>query len=104
MFSFFAGKISIKNAYKEYKHDATFNKDISADLGATSEEVNASIEGIVESVLGISKLNNEIAESTEDILDESNKAEKNSRVVLEKVEKVKESSEKLKNIIKHFKI
>ena len=92
------------NVAEQYKHDATFYKDISADLGATSEEVNASIDGIVESVLGISKLNNEIAESTEDILDESNKAEKNSRVVLEKVEKVKESSEKLKNIIKHFKI
>lgn len=89
---------------EQYKNDATYYKDISSDLGATSEELNTSIDGIVESISEINRLNNEIAVSTEDILQESNKVEENSETVLERVKKVKESSEKLQNIIKNFKI
>ena len=88
----------------QYKNDATYYKDVASDLGATSEELNASVDGIVESVSGISRLNSEIAISTEDILKESNKTEENSEAVLERVGKVKESSERLQNIIKSFKI
>lgn len=59
---------------------------------------------IVGSISKISKLNAEIAISTEDILKESGIAEENSEVVLNKITEVKESSEKLQNIIKNFKI
>ena len=50
---------------------------------------------IVDSILKI---------STEYILKESGIAEENSEVVLNKITEVKESSEKLQNIIKNFKI
>lgn len=92
------------NVAEQYKTDATYYKDISADLGATSEELNASIDVIVESISGISRLNTEIAMSTEDILNETNEAEENSGVVLNKISELKESCEKLTDIIKKFKI
>lgn len=92
------------NVAEQYKTDATYYKDISADLGATSEELNASIDVIVESISGISRRNTEIAMSTEDILNETNEAEENSEVVLNKISELKESCENLTDIIKKFKI
>ena len=92
------------NVAEQYKTDAIYYKDISADLGSTSEELNASIDIIVESISTINKLNTQIAMSTEHILKESSDAKKNSEVVLGNVNKVKESSEKLKSIIKNFKV
>ena len=57
--------------------------------------LNASIDVIVESISKISKLNAEIAMSTEDILKESGIAEENSEVVLNKIKRNFKNNERI---------
>ena len=88
----------------QYKNDSTYYKDISDDLGATSEELSASIDVMVESIGNINELNLDIAMNTEKIAEETNKSEADSSNIVVKINNLKESSEKLKNIINNFKV
>ncbi len=89
---------------ERYKKDADNYNNIAGDLGATAEEVNAAILGIVETMKEISSLNTSVAADSEKILKATNKASEDSTDVLEQIKEVAHSSEKLKNVIAKFKI
>lgn len=89
---------------ESYNNDAEFVFELISDFSATSQELTASVEGIIHAINDVSKTVNEGAAGTQSI------AEQNIEIV-EMVNKVKEemeissrSTQKLKEIVGKFKV
>ena len=87
-----------------YEQDAVFYSDISGNLGASSEEMSAGIEGINESILTIAELVGEIAEYMQDMKQSAENSNENSRAVLEQMKELSQLSEMLNETVASFKV
>ncbi len=87
-----------------YEKDAGFYSDISNDLGASSQEMSASMTGINESIAVITKLVGEIAESMQGMNRSAENSGENSGAVMEQMEELFRLSELLKQTVASFKV
>jgi methyl-accepting chemotaxis protein len=86
-----------------YRGDASFVDQLVTEFSATSEELLASIENILEAIDGVANSANESAEGTTDIACRVVEVNLKSSEVMEEVIKSKESAERLKSEIIKFK-
>ena len=89
---------------KQYEDDAIFFNSISSDLGASSEEMSASMTGINESINTIAELTEAILSSLKIIGDSATDSENNSRAVLAQMEELAKLSQELNQTVAAFKV
>lgn len=89
---------------KAYQKDAAFYNDISSDLGASSEEMSASMEGINESIAVITRLVGEVAEFMESMESSAEESRKNSGAVMEQMKELFRLSELLNATVASFRV
>ncbi|MCM1284400.1 MAG: methyl-accepting chemotaxis protein [Muribaculaceae bacterium] len=87
-----------------YEKDAGFYSDISADLGAASQQMSASMAGINESIMVIAELVGEIADSVQGMKDSAEDSNENSGAVMEQMEQLSSLSELLKETVASFRV
>lgn len=87
-----------------YEEDAVFYTNISGDLGTASEEMNASIGGINESIVMIAQLAGEIADYMEEMKQSAENSNENSKAVLAQMEELFRLSEILNQTVSSFKV
>ncbi len=87
-----------------YERDAGFYSEISSDLGASSQEMSASMTGINESIAVITELVGEIAESMQSMNKSAENSNENSRAVMKQMEELFRLSELLNRTVASFKI
>ncbi len=87
-----------------YERDAVFYSDISSDLGASSQEMTASMAGINESIQNIAELVSEIT-SHMDVMEKSAlDSNENSMTVLSQMEELSRLSEELNRTVASFRV
>jgi len=89
---------------KKYEEDAQFFNDISSDLGASSEEMSASMAGINESISSISSLTDDVLSNIERIGHEANDSKETSIEALDRMKELAKMSKDLKNTVAEFKV
>lgn len=89
---------------KMYEKDAVFYSDISSDLGASSQEMSASMTGINESILAITTLVGQIAEQTEKMGEIAESSNERSGEVAGQMEELSRLSELLKTTVASFRV
>ena len=87
-----------------YEKDAGFYSDISGDLGASSQEMSASMAGINQSIIDITELVGEIAESMHGMNQSAENSNENSGAVMKHMEELFRLSELLNRTVASFKI
>lgn len=87
-----------------YENDAVFYSNISADLGASSHEMSASMAGIGDSLLVITRLVGEIAEFMQKMEQSAAVSNESSRAVLSKMEELSGLSAELKDTVAGFRV
>lgn len=87
-----------------YEKDAAFYSGISGELGASSQEMAASMEGISESLASITGLVGEIAAFMEQMEASSVTSNESSQAVLSQMEELSGLSEQLKETVASFKV
>ncbi len=87
-----------------YEKDAGFYNDISSDLGASSQEMSASMTGINESIAVITELVGEIAQSMQSMNKSAENSNENSGAVMKQMEELFRLSELLNRTVASFKI
>ena len=87
-----------------YEKDAGFYSDISGDLGASSQEMSASMAGINQSIIDITELVGEIAESMQGMNQSAENSNENSGAVMKQMEELFRLSELLNRTVASFKI
>lgn len=87
-----------------YQQDAAFYSDISADLGASSEEMTANMAEINESLREITELVGEIAEAMEGMGKSAEHSNTNSEAVLSQMEELFRLSEQLTQTVSSFRV
>ncbi len=87
-----------------YEKDAAFYSDISSDLGASSQEMSASMEGISDSLTTITGLVGDIAEYMKGMEQSAADSNESSRAVLAQMEELSGLSEQLKQTVASFKV
>jgi len=87
-----------------YERDAEFYSDISSNLGASSQEMSASMTEINESIAVITKLVGEIAESMQSMNKSAENSNKNSGAVMKQMEELFQLSELLNRTVASFKV
>lgn len=92
------------NIAKQYEEDAVFFNSISSDLGASSEEMSASMTGINDSIHSISSLTAEILSLVQSIGDAATNSQGNSEDVLSKMQDLSKLSEQLKDTVAAFRV
>lgn len=92
------------NLAQMYQQDASFYSDISADLGASSEEMTASMAEINESLREITALVGEIAEAMEGMGESAEHSNINSEAVLSQMEELFRLSELLNQTVSSFRV
>ena len=89
---------------KMYEKDAAFYSDISGDLGASSQEMSASMVGINESISSITALVGEIAEYMQKMGNIAETSNENSAAVVARMEELSRLSEVLKTTVASFRV
>ncbi len=89
---------------KMYQKDAAFYNEISSDLGASSEEMSASMEGINEAIATIAGLIGDIAESMQSMEQSAGHSNGNSAAVMQQIEELFHLSELLNKTVASFKV
>ena len=89
---------------KMYEKDAAFYSDISGDLGASSQEMSASMVGINESISSITSLVGEIAEYMQKMGNIAETSNENSAAVVARMEELSRLSEVLKTTVASFRV
>lgn len=89
---------------KMYQKDAAFYNEISSDLGASSEEMSASMEGINEAIATIAGLIGNIAESMQSMEQSAGHSNGNSAAVMQQIEELFHLSELLNKTVASFKV
>lgn len=87
-----------------YEKDAEFYGDISGDLGAASQEMSASMAQINDSIVVVTDLVGEIAESMESMSRSAVDSNENSGAVMKQVEELFRLSELLNQTVASFKV
>lgn len=87
-----------------YEQDAVFYSDISGNLGESSKEMSAGIEGINDSIQAIAELVAGIAEYMQDMKLSAENSNENSRAVLMQMEELSQLSEMLNETVASFKV
>lgn len=87
---------------ENYSEDATYVDTLVTDFSATSEELLASIDGILKAIEEISRASQEGAEGTTDIAQRSSEMTTKSDTVIKEVEKSMQVVENLNNEINKF--
>ena len=87
-----------------YQQDAAFYSDISADLGASSEEMTANMAEINESLREITALVGEIAKAMEGMGKSAENSNTNSEAVLSQMEELFRLSEMLNQTVLSFRV
>ena len=87
-----------------YQQDAAFYSDISADLGASSEEMTANMAEINESLHEITALVGEIAKAMEGMGKSAENSNTNSEAVLSQMEELFRLSEMLNQTVSSFRV
>lgn len=87
-----------------YEKDAEFYGDISGDLGAASQEMSASMAEINDSIVVVTELVGEIAESMESMSRSAVDSNENSGAVMKQVEELFRLSELLNQTVASFKV
>ncbi len=87
-----------------YERDAGFYSDISSDLGASSQEMSASMTGINESISVITELVGEIAESMQRMNQSAEDSKENSGAVMKQMEELFRLSELLNRTVASFRV
>ncbi len=87
-----------------YEKDAEFYSTISVDLGASSQEMSASMTGINESIAVITGLVGQIAESMQSMEQSAENSNENSGAVMKQMEELFRLSELLNRTVASFKI
>ena len=87
-----------------YEKDAEFYNDISGDLGAASQEMSASMAQINESIIVITELVGDIAESMQSMGSSTEDSNENSGAVMKEMEELFRLSELLNRTVASFKV
>ena len=87
-----------------YEKDAEFYNDISGDLGAASQEMSASMAQINESIIVITELVGDIAESMQSMGSSTEDSNENSEAVMKEMEELFGLSELLNRTVASFKV
>ena len=87
-----------------YEQDAAFYSDISSDLGASSQEMSASMEGISDSIVTITHLVGDISMFMGKMEQAAADSNVSSREVLAQMEELSVLSEQLKQTVASFKV
>ncbi|MBD5502819.1 MAG: methyl-accepting chemotaxis protein [Lachnospiraceae bacterium] len=87
-----------------YEKDAEFYNDISGDLGAASQEMSASMAQINESIIVITELVGDIAESMQSMGSSTEDSNENSEAVMKEMEELFRLSELLNQTVASFKV
>lgn len=87
-----------------YKQDAVFYSGISSDLGSACGQMNASMEGINESLRAITALVGEISECMQEVEQSAESSNENSGMVLSQIEELHHLSEMLNQTVASFKV
>ena len=89
---------------RQYEQDAVFYNDVSSDLGASSEEMSASMTNILEAISSINELTKSIAASMVEIGDSATVSEENSEEVLKQIKQLTKLSEELGDTVAAFRV
>lgn len=87
-----------------YEKDAAFYSDISSELGASSQEMTADMEGINDSLASITELVAEIAEFMNQMETSAVTSNESSQAVLSQMEELSGLSEQLKETVASFRV
>ncbi|MDE7259828.1 MAG: hypothetical protein K2N77_11430, partial [Lachnospiraceae bacterium] len=87
-----------------YEKDAEFYNDISGDLGAASQEMSASMAQISDSIVVITELVGDIAESMQSMSRSTEDSNENSGAVMKEMEELFRLSELLNRTVASFKV
>lgn len=87
-----------------YEKDAAFYSDISSELGASSQEMTANMEGINDSLASITELVAEIAEFMNQMETSAVTSNESSQAVLSQMAELSGLSEQLKETVASFKV
>lgn len=87
-----------------YEKDAEFYNDISGDLGAASQEMSASMAQINDSIIVITELVGDIAESMQSMGSSTEDSNENSEAVMKEMEELFRLSELLNRTVASFKV
>ncbi|MCM1145516.1 MAG: methyl-accepting chemotaxis protein [Blautia sp.] len=88
----------------QYKEDAAFYSGISTDLGASSQEMSASVEGMLVSLQTIAEVNEKMVKDIEQLASTMQNTNINSEEVLRKMSILERSSRTLQEIVASFKV
>ena len=89
---------------KNYENDTVFYNEISSDLGASSEEMYAQMEEIIESINTINTLIDNVSSSMSDINERVSSSNDDSDNIYERIEELKRLSLHLNETVSEFKI
>ena len=87
-----------------YERDAAFYSGISGELGASSQEMNASMAGISDSLAAITELVGEIAAFMQKMEESAVTSNESSQAVLSQMKELSELSEELKETVASFRV
>ncbi len=87
-----------------YEKDAVFYSDISSELGASSQEMTANMEGINDSLASITELVAEVAKFMDQMEASAVTSNESSQAVLSQMEELSGLSEQLKETVASFKV
>ena len=89
---------------KQYGNDAVFYNEVSSDLGASSQEMSASMAGINEAIASITELTGNLAEFMDSIGGSAAESSESSNEVLRQIEELATLSEDLNNTVAAFRV
>ena len=89
---------------KQYEEDAVFYNDVSSDLGASSEEMSASMTGINESIARIAGLTESLAACVESIENAVQDSDRESAEIMHSVSELTSMSRELNQTVAAFKV
>jgi methyl-accepting chemotaxis protein len=89
---------------RQYEEDAVFYNGVSSDLGASSQEMSASMAGINESIHAITELTCAIAERMERIGAAATESQMDSQKVLTEIQELAQLSENLNETVAAFRV
>lgn len=92
------------NIAKQYEEDAVFYNDVSSDLGASSQEMSASMTGINESIAYIASMTEELAAYVESIEASTQRSGRASEEVMHSVNELARMSRELNQTVAAFRV
>lgn len=95
---------SFSDVADRYNEDATYMDDLVSDFSAVSQELLASIEGVLNSISEVSKASEEGAIGTTEIANRSTSVVESANGVLEEMKNAERTAEKLRENVNKFTI